>query len=207
MGSSSLRVKKFQRIVRSLFPRGWAWQLIHDSSSNIRKLSDSLAVEPCRVEDRALQFIDEVFPDTTSELLPDWERLLGLPDDCESSPESLTEQQRRDRVIQVLTTIGGQNKAFYQKLASNFGIDIDLITVEDQPPFRAGQGRAGDRLTNGDWQFAFIVSAPSTEAFRFRAGSGRAGDRLQTVSNATLECLINKHKPAHSIALFTFGDL
>lgn len=204
---SSLRLKKMERLVRSLFPRGFAWQRIFDTDSNIRKLSDALSVEPCRIEDRALEFVDEVYPNTTVEMLPDWERLLGLPDDCESTPESLTYVERIARVIQVLTTRGGLNEQFYKDLAASFGIDIDLITVEDQPPFRAGSGRAGDRITNGDWQFAFIVSAPATEAFKFRAGLSRAGDRLQTVSNSTLECLINKHKPAHAIALFTFGDI
>lgn len=192
--------------MRSLFPRGWAWIRINDSDSNLRALSDSLGVEPCRIEERAIEFVDEVFPDTSCEMLPDWERLLGLPDDCESEPQNLTKNQRRERVIQVLTMIGAQNIAFYKQLVSNFGLDPDEISIEDVEDFRVGRSRVGDRLTNGDWRFAFIIRAPATAAFRFRSGVNRVGERLQDASNETLECLINKHKPAHTIAIFTFGD-
>lgn len=206
MGDSSIRLKKFERVMRSLFPRGWAWTQIHDTQSNIRALADSLAIEPCRVQERALQFIDEVFPATTLEMLEDWERLLGLPDDCNPNPESQTINQRRLRVIQVLTAIGGQNIAFYKTLVSHFGIDPDSVSIEDVQDFRVGRSRVGDRLTNGDWIFAFIVRADATEAFRFRTGINRVGERLQDASNPVLECLINKHKPAHTYAIFTFGN-
>tara|TARA_R110000803_G_scaffold162194_1_gene225804 strand:+ start:16750 stop:17373 length:624 start_codon:yes stop_codon:yes gene_type:complete len=207
MATNPIRLRKYQALIRSLFPKGQAWLNLNEKDSKIRKLLDALGIEACRIEDAALDFIEEVDPRTTTDLLTDWERLLALPDDCESQPENLTVQQRRDRVVQVLTTQGGQNEAFYKQLASNFGIDIDVITVEDQPPFRAGRARAGDRLTNGDWRFTFIIDAPASSAIVFRAGTGRAGDRLRDFSNPTLECLINKHKPAHTIAIFTFGGI
>ncbi len=115
------------------------------------------------------------------------------------------ERERRQRVLQVLTTRGGQNEAFYKQLASNFGYDIDVVGVEDQPPFRAGYGRAGDKLTNGDWRYTFIIEAPSDAFVRFRAGQSAAGEPLLKVQNEVLECLMEKHKPAHAIVLFSFG--
>lgn len=186
-------------------PQGWAWQRKNDKDSNIYKLTSSLALEYCRVEDRAADLLNEADPQTTLEMLTDWERLMGLPDEC-SPDEELSIQERRNRVIQVLTTRGGQNEAFYKQLASNFGYDIDVLEVKDQPPFRAGQGRAGDRLTNGSWRYAFIVSAPADSVVKFRAGQSQAGDPLLKVQNDTLECLMEKHKPAHAIVIFSFGD-
>ena len=204
MASTLNILEKYRKIIKDLFPRGAAWKLKNEEGSSFRKLLDSLGYEPCRVDEAALAFIDDVFPDTTTDLLTDWERLLNLPDECEQNPENLSIQERRDRIIQVLTTQGGQNIDFYKRLVASFGIDIDVIDVADQPPFRAGQGRAGDRLTNGNWRYAFIVSAPIASATVFRAGLGRAGDPLRSFSNPTIECLINKHKPAHTIALFSF---
>jgi len=204
MADQSLILKRWQERLRDLFPRGIAWIRKEEADSNLRKLIDSLAIEACRVEERAFELIEEVDPRTTLELLTDWERLLGLPDECEPEPENLTVQQRRDRIVQVLTTSGSQNKQFFVNLAANFGITISVEDVNDQPPFLAGRGRAGDRLTNGNWRYAFVINAPFENAVRFRAGFGRAGDRLVDVNNPTLECLINKHKPAHTIAILTF---
>jgi len=204
---STVRLKKYQRLLRQLFPKGKAWEAIEDQTSDLRKLLDSLGNEACRVEERSLQLVEESDPRTTSEMLPDWERLLALPDECEQDPASLTIQERRDRLVQVLTTQGGQYPDFYKRLAENFGFDTNIIDVQDQPPFQAGRARAGDRLTNGDWIFTFIVELPATESKIFRAGDGRAGDPLRFYSNPTLECLFNKHKPAHTIVIFSFGGI
>jgi uncharacterized protein YmfQ (DUF2313 family) len=40
----------------------------------------------------------------------------------------------------------------------------------------------------------------------FRAGLSAAGERLRTWGNDTLECKLNQLKPAHTIALFAYGD-
>ena len=195
---------EYSKVIRRLFPRGLAWLRVFDQTSNLYKLLDSYANETCRIHERADQLIREVDPRTTLELLEDWERLLGLPDECDPSTTQ-TIQERRTRVIQVLTTRGGQNEAFYKTLASNFGFDVDVISAEDQPPFVAGS-RAGDRLTNGNWRYAFVIKAPAEFLVKFRAGQGAAGDPLVKVGNETLECLMEKYKPAHTIVLFSFGD-
>lgn len=205
MATAGLILEKYRKIIRDLFPRGSAWESKNEKGTVMRKVLDSLGYEPCRIEEASRAFIDDVFPDTTDNLLVDWERLLNLPDECEKEPENLTIQERRERIIQVLTTLGGQNVTFYKELVNNFGIDIDVIDVEDQPPFRAGYGRAGDKLTNGNWRYAFVITAPVENATVFRAGLSRAGDPLRSFSNPTIECLINKHKPAHTIALFRFA--
>lgn len=204
MATIGLR-KKYSGLLKRLLPDGWAWEAKHQKSSNVAKLVGSIAVEFSRVDERAQQLIRESNPATTFELLPDWERVLGLPDEC-APDEETTIQQRRQRVLQLLTTRGGQNKSFYQTLAANFGFDVGVIEVSDQPPFRAGQGRAGERLTNGTWRYAFIIQAPTDSVVRFRAGRSSAGDRLLLVQNTTLQCLIEKYKPAHSVAIFTFAS-
>lgn len=204
MATSTLRAK-YSKLIRKLFPRGWAWSRINESDSNLYRTLDALSVEFCRVDERARALVNEVDPTSTFELLEDWERLLGLPDSCDPE-EDKTIQERRTRVLQVLTTRGGQNEQFYKELASNFGFDVDVISAEDQPPFTAGHSSAGDRLTNGNWRYAFVIKAPAEFLIKFRAGQGTAGQPLVKIGNDTLQCLMEKHKPAHTIVLFSFGD-
>lgn len=201
---SSVKLGRYKRLISQLFPTGKVWDQKEESGSNLKNLIDSLAVEPCRIDERALALIEEVDPRTTDELLTDWERLMGLPDDCDEEPQNLTKQQRRDRIVQVLSMEGGQYPNFFVQLAANFGFTITADDISDNVPFLAGGARAGDRLTNGPWIYTFIIRLPFTEATKFLAGQGRAGDRLEDFSNPTLECLIDKHKPAHTIAIFTF---
>lgn len=204
MADATLR-ERYSRLARKLLPSGWAWLRVNDPNSNIYKLMDSSSIEFCRVEERGNELIDEVDPNTTYELLEDWERLLGLPDECDPDVEK-TIQDRRNRVIQVLTTRGGQNKQFYIDLAENFGFEPGEIEIEQPQQFLAGAARAGDRLTNGDWIYVFVIKAPADSLVVFRAGQSAAGDRLVSITNNTLRCLMEKHKPAHTIVLFNFGD-
>lgn len=206
MATTSISAKKYQNLLRKLLPQGWAWLAKDEPGTDMYKLTASAPLEFCRIEERSFDLLDELDPQTTFEMITDWERLLALPDECAPEDENLSIQERRNRIIQVLTTRGGQNALFYKQLASAFGYDIDVIDVKDNPPFRAGYGRAGDRLTNGDWRYAFIVEAPTDSVVRFRAGQSSAGDPLLKVQNEVLECLFNKHKPAHTIAIFSFGD-
>lgn len=206
MANSELTPKEYRyfKLLRSLFPKGRFWTSKDTKEKNLYKFLKALSKEPARFDDSVEKLSKDFMPIFTSDFLPMWEKMLNLPDECDNV-ENQTFEQRRRRVLQVLRLRGGQNKDFFKTLAANFGFDIDVIEVEDQPPFRAGQSRAGDRLTNGEWRYAFVVSAPTSSVVRFRAGS-RAGEPLLSVTNDTLECLIEKHKPAHSVAIFTFQD-
>lgn len=202
MASTGL-VNKYLRLLKRLMPDGWVWDAKNKKSSTLSKFLSAMSEEYARIDERALALVKESNPSTTIEMLPDWERAFGLPDSC-SEATDLTLQQRRQRLIQLLTTRGGQNKTFYKTIAANFGFDVGVIEVADQPPFRAGSGRAGDRLTNGLWRYAFIIEAPASAIVRFRAGRSAAGERLLLVQNTVLQCLIEKYKPAHAVAIFTF---
>ncbi|PTT74648.1 phage tail protein, partial [Pseudomonas sp. HMWF007] len=72
--------------------------------------------------------------------------------------------------------------------------------------FRAGHSSAGDPLTNGPWAFTWVVRAPAVSITYFRSGQSASGEPLRTWGNDTLECKINQLKPAHTIALFAYGE-
>lgn len=206
---ATVGVEKYKALVRELFPTGWAWRIW--KGSVFAGLLDSIAEEPARIELRGFDFLEEMDPRTTFEMLDNWERLLGLPDEC-TPPGDPSLYERRVRVLQKLTTGGGQSEAFFKLIAEQLGYDIDVIDVEDFTDFRVGTARVGDRLTNGTianeggWAYTFLVKAPSELTRRFRVGQSTVGDRLVLVENETLECVIRKFAPAHVTVLFAFGE-
>lgn len=206
---ATVGVEKYKALVRELFPTGWAWKVW--KGSVFAQLLDALAEEPARIEERGFDFLQEMDPRTTFEMLDNWERLLGLPDECTPDGDpSLFE--RRVRILQKLTTGGGQSIAFFKLIAEQLGYDADIIDVQNFQDFRVGTARVGDRLTNGTnandggWAYTFLVSAPAELTRRFRVGQSTVGDRLVTIENETLECVIRKFAPAHVTVLFAFGE-
>jgi uncharacterized protein YmfQ (DUF2313 family) len=149
---------------------------------------------------RAAQLLEEADPRTTLELLPDWERVAGLPDAC--APLAATVQERRGAVVARLSGIGGQSAAFYIGLAKSLGYDV---TVSAYQPFRAGISMAGDELTNEPWVHSWLVRAPETTTFDFKAGVSCASEPVRNWGAAPLECLIGKFKPAHTAVNFAYG--
>ena len=179
-----------------LLPRGPA-----TIGRRLALLLAALAEECARIDAAARQLIDEADPRTTSQLLAEWEYDFGLPDPCGGEAQSVAER-RRALVARILDRPGGASRAYLIAYAASYGY---AITISERRPLRAGF-RAGARAYGLDWQWAFVVEAPATTITSvFRAGS-RAGERLRTWGNDRLECLINRAKPADTVALFSYGE-
>lgn len=212
MGDLTIKKRRYRSLLIDLLPRGWAWQVEPDSVFYL--FLESLACEAARVEERGEDFLKEIDPSLTFEMIDNWERMLGIPDECtpDSYNPGLTE--RRLRIIQKLTTGGGQSVAFFKLIASQLGYDIDVYDILNYRDFRAGVARAGDALTNSTdpggipnangWAYAFNVIAPAEFVRYFRAGRSTAGERLVFASNETLECIIRKFAPAHTVPVFSY---
>lgn len=190
--------------LKALLPFGRAWP--RDEGSTLGGLLAGLAEEFARVDGRALALLDEADPHTALELLPDWERALGLPDSCSPIPTVIRERQLA--VARKLAGLGGQTPAFFIELARKAGLDV---RIEEFEPFAAGSS-AGDELCDDGWRNAFLVVAMppadgdpsgSFDPFEFTAGSS-AGERLRSWGASDVECLIERAKPAHSTALFSY---
>src|SRR3546814_20435762 len=91
------------------------------------------------LDERALQLIDEALPSTTHEVLPDWERIAGLPDECTGPSETI--EGRRLRLIQQLAEHGGQSRAFFLSAAASLGYPGCTITEFRPDRKRVGKGK------------------------------------------------------------------
>lgn len=192
-------IRAYAGQLAALLPSGPAWPRNRDSK--LVALLEALAVEAARVDERGGELLSEMTPDTTFEMLPDWELAAGLPDYCDDVVETIS--QRRDALLARLRSLGGQSPAYFVALAETFGF---AISVTEYRPFRAGMSCAGDGLTNGDWVFTWQINAPSETVFPFRAGLGVAGEPLATWGNSRLECLMERFRPAHTLLIFTYSD-
>ena len=197
MGRPVNTAEQYARQLRALLPPGLAWS--GDQSSVLFAVMDAAAVELSRIDGRAADLEREWHAPTTFELLADFERVLGLPDDCAPAPESVA--QRRDAVVARLIALGGASPEYFIALAASVGY---TITITEFRPFRAGRSYAGDALTNDDWPHAWQVNGLTDTIGVFRAGANSAGDRLRWWGNQLLECLLSIYKPAHTILIFAY---
>lgn len=127
-----------------------------------------------------------------------WERLLGI-----NPPQPDNYARRVADVLAKLNETGGLSIPYFIRLAAAVGY---TITISEPQPFRAGVNRVGDRLAREDimWVWWVDVAAQSQTVWRFRAGSGTAGSRLSQYSDAVIESLFNRLKPAHTAIRFTY---
>lgn len=186
--------------LKTLLPPGQAFP--REAGTTLHDLLDGMAIELKRADGRGELLPIEANPATTSEMLSDWERVAGLPDKCSGVLEE-TIQGRRNALLTKLTSTGGQSAAYFIEVAAALGYSV---TIETFQPFRVGRSRVGDSLTNGPWAFTWLVRAPEVSVTSFRVGRSAVGERLRTWGNDTLECKLNQLKPAHTIAIFAYGE-
>ena len=191
-------LEKYTAMLQNLLPQGLAWP--RQPGTQTEGLLTALAVELERVDNRVADMLRESYPLTTTELLTDWERVTGLPEECEGLAPTV--QLRREAVDQKLSSIGGQDRAYYIDVAARLGYEI---TITEYKPFRAGASSAGDPVYDEEWAYAWRVDAPEESVRYFAAGESTAGEPLATWGNELLECVINRLKPAHTIVIFAYG--
>lgn len=183
--------------LQALLPVGLAWP--REPDAQLTKLLAAWAEELARLDARALRLIEEADVRTTEELLPDWERVLGLPDPC--LPDDAGLQQRRAAATTRLTGIGGQSRAYFIALANSLGVEI---TIDELRPFRCGDGECGDTIYDPAVVFTWQVNLPAdvTRIVQFRLGESTAGERLLDMDIGALECVFERLKPAHTSVVF-----
>jgi uncharacterized protein YmfQ (DUF2313 family) len=170
----------YKKQLQSLLPPGVLWQSQVDSA--FANLLDALAEELARIDARAENLLLEAYPDTSVELLPDWERVAGLPHAC--TGELSTLQQRHNALMGVLTIERSLSRAFFINIAARMGF---TITITELPNFV--------------WQ---INAALDVNAVYFRASVSVAGDPLVQSLNNLLECVMQALKPAHTSVTFNY---
>ncbi|WP_341893894.1 putative phage tail protein [Ferrovibrio terrae] len=189
---------QYLRQQQALLPPGAAWS--RSPGTIITAILEVFAETWARLHNRAADLLEEADPRTTLELLPDWERVTGLPDPCFGTEQTV--QQRRAALVAQLTATGGQDRQYFIDLAARLGYEI---TIQEFRPFRAGS-LAGDPCCDEPWWFVWYVKAPLDTYREFCAGISCAGEPIRTWGNEPLECTIRRYAPAHTLVKFSYGE-
>lgn len=188
--------------LQSLLPPGQAW--LFDNAAVFNQVLGVIAGELARVHARTDDLLNEADPRSTLEMLTDWERVAGLPDLCTGDLETL--QERRQALVQRITSRGGQSKAYFYSLAEVLGYEIE---INEYRPFITGISHCGDILNGGhDVRYHWRVRVLEPRLTYFRAGVSRCGEKLMSIRYAEdLECILRRVKPAHTNLIFAYeGD-
>src|SRR5579871_876647 len=110
--------------LQQLAPPGRAFP--RDRDSSFGRFCLGWGDEFGRADARGADLIEEAFPDTTDELLPDWERVAGLPDPAIPAPVTLGD--RRAALIHRLTANGDPSPQSFIDLVAALGFAATITT-------------------------------------------------------------------------------
>lgn len=171
----------YEQQLAALLPPGRIWTVRSDST--LRRVFAAVAAVFMRAHAAAANLRSELYAPSTVDFLPEWEALLGLPDEC-TPIEGLTLQERRALVVERLTLRPRPTLQYLQELAAALG--YSAVATETG-------------------LFEITVTVPTGRVTYFRAGASRCGDLLGKFDQAEdLECLLRERMPAHIALIFNY---
>ncbi len=188
----------YQQQLLQLLPEGPIWP--RDPDTAIAQVLTALAESLVRVDKRAKDVLEERDPRTTRELLADWERNFGLPDEC--LDVAATADERRLRLHQKVAWQGGQSKAFFIGFLAALG--YPGCTITEYRPFRA-TSKCNASLNQGGWRFGWRVTVPVVADVKIMNAKSSCNSPIRRWGDPGLACVLAKHKPAHTILSIAYG--
>ena len=186
--------------LQALVPPGQA--LTRDPRARWTRLLEAIAAMLRLAQLRFEALLIQWDPRDATSMLPDWERLLGLPDDC-LPLAGLSTVDRQRVAYQRLLDQGGQSRAYFIGLADLYGEPSTTITEFRQ--FNC-QSRCIDALYSQADEFVWRVN------FAREAANGRPMNCQSTCASALFtydvsiaECPIRERAPAHTTVTFGYA--
>ena len=180
-------------LLQALLPRGAAWT--RERTATLTSLLQALGADLARIDADAADLLAEIDPSTTLDMLPDWERVVGLPDDC-SPAETVDVATRRSLLVSLLAHTPEITPAGLERLAISAG--YTSATVIEQRRSSA-EAIAGIDATGGRWRYVWWL--------RTEGGAGRYFTTLSTAADplvvydprdTELACRVRAATPAHT---------
>lgn len=133
------------RQLASMIPDGRAWQAKGVPGTNMYAVVSACASEFRQIQIQIETLASEFDINLSEQLLPDWEKSCGLPEECIGQMASL--EDRRNAVILRLRKIPFVTKEDYENLAFQLtglsvtvtpGAEIELFPLDFPIPFSSG---------------------------------------------------------------------
>lgn len=181
-------VEETARQLAGHLPEGRAWAAKTNVSSNTYALIQACAAALNRIQQQISELAMQHSIPMTSDLLPDWEKSVGIPDECLPVAESLAE--RRQNVIDRLRRAPIVTKAEFEALGEALigepitvtpGADAVVFPLSFPIVFASGPGR-----------FQMFVTLPGRTGFPYAFPIP-----FGLVRSELLECVFRKLVPAN----------
>ncbi|MGK3117430.1 DUF2313 domain-containing protein [Pseudomonas corrugata] len=184
---------EYQAQLRSLLPSGPAWD--PERVPELEEVLEGIAQELARLDARAGDLLHEMDPAGVSELVPDWERVMNLPDPCLGATPLYDD--RKLAVRRRLLAVGSQAAAYFVTIARSQGYPNANVTEHRVP--RMGLSRFG-QTHFGTWQVQFMWTLNTGGRLSLGRcfGASYWGERFGMNPGSALECLIHRSTPAHT---------
>ena len=164
----------------------------------LRKILQGLATQWIDFRNTLNKVVDEYNPKNTTDLITEWEGLVGIPDGCIKNTGTL--EQRRLNILLKLSGINATKKKQFENIAKVLGYDIEVETGVDTSTFPMNFPII--LMSQAEAPFIIVVSLD--------ASLKPAGFPLKFPMSFTsdvpdiLKCLFNKLKPAHCKLYFRY---
>lgn len=146
------------------------------------------------------QLSAEMFPDTVSQTLLDWERVYGLPDPCVTITQTL--EQRKAALVSKVSAHGGQSRAYFIGVAE--AMSYTGATIDEFAPMTCNDDCNAVLNSEAD-RFYWQLNLPAATGGLFVMDcDSDCNSALQSWGDEAIECRINKFKPAHSGVIFAY---
>jgi uncharacterized protein YmfQ (DUF2313 family) len=197
----ALSSEDYRQQMIALLPPGPAWAAEVDAFPDA--LLTTFAVGLASAHARADDLIDEADPATVHELVPDWERVMSLPDPCLGPSPAF--EDRKNAIRQRFVELGGQTPASFIQLAARQGYRNAQIVERRAPRF--GRARFG-RSHFGAWaaQHMWTLYAGERLSGGRRFGASYWGERFGANPAQALECLVRRAAPAHTLESILYEE-
>ena len=178
------------RMARFL-PSGRIWNGFRTAGKVARLLLRGLAKENIRIYD-AINLLLDIMPDTTVLFLDEWERALGLPDECLYGAP--TDAIRRRNILIKLAAMGVQSSEDFVALGALFGFVIEVNSGIDHDLY-ATVLPAISFGSDKEARNTIVVKVPIADDLKFPLDFPIP---FFSSDKDAMECLFRKLKPATS---------
>jgi uncharacterized protein YmfQ (DUF2313 family) len=187
---------QYREALLALLPQGRLLNL--EPGSFLWSLADAVAQEFARCEARAHDLLDESDPRSANEMLADWERVAGLPDECHGLGTTL--EARRAELHAKITAQGSLSRQFYTDVAARLGFVVQSIDEFDE----SNPGPGGLGFSGADWRHVWRLNVEDNGGIAYFTCDSLCDERLSEWGDQVLECVIARIKPLHTRALFAY---
>lgn len=189
-------IEDYTDSLAAYLPGGVLFASRNIKNSNFRKLLRGMAGELFRVNGLLRDYNREILPDQTVQFIDEWEKAVGIPDDCFDGSGTLNDR-RRD-ILTKLAALGVQTQTDFIELAELFGIDVQILQGTETSMFPVTfPVTFFNSLREARFTIVVIFTVSAANRFPYTFPLLFGGEDV-----LILECLFNKLKPSNCKVIF-----